>query len=113
MTTKTMTKKELRAELARRKRLADRMEAGERLSRDEFITANELDWAEIGRQLQEDRITYQITLSDAAKRIGIAASTLRRFENGEPVRSARIIESAYEMMLEVVDLRQADEAGVV
>ncbi|EFU43932.1 hypothetical protein PVOR_01965 [Paenibacillus vortex V453] len=72
--------------------------------REKFIAENEEEWAEVGNDLRAARIERGISLASAARQIGFSTSTLSRFEKGQPVRNANVIERSYGMMMTIHEL---------
>ncbi|WP_050802827.1 helix-turn-helix domain-containing protein [Paenibacillus sp. HGF5] len=78
--------------------------------REMFVAENEAEWAGVGDKLRMARIERGISLAGASRKIGFSASTLSRFEKGNPVLNATVIERSYEMMLLIGDL-EAELSG--
>jgi len=76
-------------------------EAGREVQRQEWIAENAQEWLEIGRELKNKRQILGITAKKVANAIGISSSTLKKFEEGRPVRAGKIVENAYRMFLEL------------
>ncbi|MFF2890766.1 helix-turn-helix domain-containing protein [Paenibacillus sp. NPDC057967] len=96
-----MSVKEITRVVSLRVRLAQ----DETLTREEWVEANEVDWVEIGAEFREGRLKAGITLAKMARETGFSASTLRRFEVGQPVMRANVIASSYNLILENSDLK--------
>ncbi|OPX86077.1 MAG: helix-turn-helix protein [Pelotomaculum sp. PtaB.Bin104] len=71
------------------------------IQRQEWIADCSQGWLEIGRELKNKRQMLGITVRRVADAVGVSPATIRKFEEGKPVRSGRIIESAFRMFLEL------------
>ncbi|MCK6076274.1 helix-turn-helix domain-containing protein [Paenibacillus silvae] len=67
------------------------------MTREQYVAKKAGEWAEMGLLFKEARESSGLTLADVAPALGVSPSTLRRFELGHPVKSAKIIQKAYEM----------------
>ncbi|MBY0158199.1 helix-turn-helix domain-containing protein [Cytobacillus firmus] len=99
-----MTNQQMRDEVIRRIKLRQRLEDQERLTSEDYIAASEIDWTLIGARFRDSRLSCGISISEAARRTGFSESTLRRFEKGNPVKNAHIIECSYKLMISIFDL---------
>ncbi|WP_289354806.1 helix-turn-helix transcriptional regulator [Paenibacillus sp. S-12] len=80
------------------------------VSREEYVAVKQAgEWAEVGGELKEEREALGVTIAEASRNIGVSPSTLSRFEKGNPVRSARVIENGYRMYLRLVEQEVAEE----
>lgn len=73
--------------------------------RELFLQENQKEWFDRGQVFKQIREDNGLPLNMVAKRLGISPGRLKRFENGVPVESAKLIESAYTLFLELRDLR--------
>lgn len=71
------------------------------VARQEWITENSHAWYEIGKELKNKRQMLGITVRRVANAVGVSPATIRKFEEGRPVRAGRIIECAFRMFLEL------------
>lgn len=62
-------------------------------------------WEETGSLYQLLRESLGISVTKAAEAVGVARSTLRNFEEGNPVQRAGLIECSYKSFLEVQVLK--------
>ncbi|OPY60519.1 MAG: hypothetical protein A4E56_02647 [Pelotomaculum sp. PtaU1.Bin065] len=76
-------------------------EGAREAARREWIAECSQEWLEIGRELKNKRQILGIAAKKVANAIGISSSTLKKFEDGRPVRAGRIVENAYRMYLEL------------
>ncbi|GIP54744.1 helix-turn-helix domain-containing protein [Paenibacillus vini] len=76
------------------------------MTRDQFVESKGGIWAAIGGTCKKAREFYGISAGVVAKGIGVSVSTLRRFENGKPIRSAQVIEKAYAMFIMLNSARE-------
>jgi ribosome-binding protein aMBF1 (putative translation factor) len=72
-----------------------------RAKREMWIAQQTDKWTGIGRVYQEKRDQLGISRRKAAEALGISPSRLGKFENGDPVRDAKLIENAYRMFLDL------------
>ena len=63
-------------------------------------------WKSAGSMMKAMREHHNITLSEASIKIGVSSSTLSKFEKGQGVRAAKIIENGYKMMCEIDRLKR-------
>ncbi|MHA7964956.1 helix-turn-helix domain-containing protein [Paenibacillus sp. CAU 1782] len=87
--------KTVREEVAKRVALRERLERDETLTPEEWVVAKEVDWIEVGTKYREERERRFLSLAEVAGTIGVSPSTLRRFESGQPVQRANMIERGY------------------
>ncbi|WP_181592647.1 helix-turn-helix domain-containing protein [Paenibacillus sp. YN15] len=90
------------------------------LTREEYVEKMSEEWADVGAVLKDRREKAHLTAEQTAYRVGVSRSTLRRFEKGEPVKSAKVLEAAYcnyldfiELLRETRPLRMEAEADVL
>lgn len=83
------------------------------VSREEYVAVMQAgEWAEIGGELKEEREALGVTIAEASRNIGVSPSTLSRFEKGNPVKAARIIENGYRMYLRLVKQARKEVASL-
>lgn len=75
--------------------------------REDYIAEMSEEWSEVGSTLMHEREARGFSIAEVARNVGVSPSTLRRFEKGNPVQAARIIEQGYRMYLELK--KHADE----
>lgn len=73
------------------------------LTREEYVEKMSGEWADVGTQLRERREKAYLSAEQVAYKVGVSRSTLRRFEKGDPVQSAKILHSAYSNYLDLVE----------
>ncbi|CDQ20992.1 helix-turn-helix domain-containing protein [Halobacillus karajensis] len=74
-------------------------------SKDTFIQKNQTEWKDLGQKYKAIREDRGHSLSFVAYELGISASRLKRFEEGEPVTSSKLIQAAYSHFLNFWELR--------
>ncbi|MCM0758498.1 hypothetical protein M7775_07930 [Sporomusa sphaeroides DSM 2875] len=82
--------------------------------REEFVAENTNAWQQIGLKYKTWRLSQCLPKSYVARNIGIAPSTLTKFEDGKPCKIAKTIQAAYELLMEnrelhTVNLRKKQE----
>lgn len=90
----------VREEVAKRISLRERLERDEVLTPEEWVVAKEYDWAEEGARYRTKRLAAGFTIAEAARQTGFSASTLSKFETGQPVQRANVIERSYRLLIE-------------
>ncbi len=65
----------------------------------EFIARNHSIWVEKGQRLQQCRVEMGFSATFVAEKMGVSRSTLRRFEQGQPVKRADMLERSYTLLL--------------
>jgi ribosome-binding protein aMBF1 (putative translation factor) len=63
-----------------------------------FVLEHQETWREIGGYFKEQREAYGLTEYQVAKHLGVSTGRIKRFEAGEPVQDARLLESAYRLL---------------
>ncbi|WP_169835252.1 helix-turn-helix domain-containing protein [Planococcus faecalis] len=74
--------------------------------RELHILVNERTWQEKGALIKEMRESYGITIKDMANHIGISPARVKRFETGQPVNDAKLIEAAYRNYFKYLNLNR-------
>ncbi|WP_166238484.1 helix-turn-helix domain-containing protein [Paenibacillus turpanensis] len=78
------------------------------LERERWIEEQHEKWFDIGSELMNHRLSLGVTATQVAEKMGISLSRLRNFEQGLPVKEAKLIENAYRLYLEnVVKIRKS------
>jgi transcriptional regulator with XRE-family HTH domain len=67
----------------------------------EFIKENQNEWKEIGQMFKSQREELGLSKAKASGMVGCASSTLTKFEEGQPVKSSKMIERSYSMALKL------------
>lgn len=75
-----------------------------------YVERNQNHWQAKGAIFRNWRESLGLTVSQVARALGISPARVTRFENGEPVRDARLLESAYSMLLAGVGGERHGEA---
>lgn len=65
------------------------------VQREKWMSFRLDEWKAIGDTLGEMREHLQCSVSYVAKKLGISAARLKRFEAGDPVKDAKLLENAY------------------
>jgi len=73
-------------------------------SREEFIAENTDVWQEIGLKYKTWRELQWLSKAYVARNLGIAPSTLTKFENGKPCKIAKTIQAGYELLMKNQEL---------
>jgi ribosome-binding protein aMBF1 (putative translation factor) len=63
-----------------------------------FVLEHQETWQEIGSYFKEKREAYGLTEYAVAKHLGVSTGRIKRFEAGEPVQDAKLLESAYRLL---------------
>lgn len=63
-----------------------------------FVLEHQETWREIGDYFKEQREAYGLTEYQVAKHLGVSTGRIKRFEAGEPVKDAKLLESAYRLL---------------
>ena len=75
------------------------------LELDEWVEEQSQEWQEIGEECKALRKVRGVSVKEIASLLGISEARIYKFENGQPVRDARLIESSYKMAVNIVHLR--------
>ena len=67
-------------------------------------------WSNTGKFYRNYREKNNFTKDFVAKSLGIASSTLSKFENGEPCLRAKTIECGYKLLISNVDMSRSLQA---
>lgn len=67
--------------------------------RDKYIKEHKQEWLDAGAYYKTWREEHYLSKAEVARRIGISSSTLTKYENGEPVMRANMIETAYDALI--------------
>lgn len=71
------------------------------IQRKKYIAENQEYWKRVGTEFRNRREQNGITTKAVSAGIGCCPKTLSKFEKGEPVKTAAIIENSYDMFLEL------------
>ena len=66
----------------------------------------ENEWQYTGMYFRKERETRGILVTHMANFLGVSVAKLRRFENGEPILSAKQMETTYKTLLTLIDLQK-------
>lgn len=67
--------------------------------KEQWIASQMSEWQNNGMELRYIREYYGVTLTTVSKELGISNARLKRFEQGEPVRDAKLLYAAYFLYL--------------
>lgn len=74
--------------------------------KERYIEENSDQWQEIGLKYKQWRESQWLSKAEVARSIGVAPSTLTKFEEGQPCKIAKTIQAGYEMFTEIRELRR-------
>ncbi|WDM23825.1 helix-turn-helix domain-containing protein [Paenibacillus polymyxa] len=74
-----------------------------------FIEDSQDEWKEIGREYKQRRQLLQISLRKLSGMLGCSESKLRKWENGQPVQAADMLQHSYDMALELEMIKQGKQ----
>jgi transcriptional regulator with XRE-family HTH domain len=80
------------------------------IRREGFIKINQKLWERIGTKYKSWREGKQFTKAKVSRELGIASSTLSKFENGKPCRCAKAIEKAYDLLIQKFESKDLNDA---
>jgi len=64
----------------------------------QYVVNHQNEWKQVGNTYKKWREDHYLSKAQVARQMGIASSTLSKFEDGKAVRSARAIQAAYDMV---------------
>jgi predicted transcriptional regulator len=77
------------------------------VKRKKFISENQKEWVLIGENLKKSREDAGYSMAYVARNLGISPSRLKKFESGQPVDSAKLIESAYKHFMKLCKVKKS------
>jgi|GEM_PF-3603439 len=94
------------AQIATKSQMWETEDQLNRLNREQYILDNTAEWLNIGQKYKQWREDRFLSKSEVARSIGVAPSTLTKFEEGQPTRLAANIQAGYDMVIELDKLKR-------
>ncbi|MDM5283120.1 helix-turn-helix domain-containing protein [Peribacillus frigoritolerans] len=69
-----------------------------------WIEEQSEEWEEVGEECRTLRKIYGITVKELSSMLGISTTRIYKFENGQPIRDAFLVENAYRMAVTIYQL---------
>ncbi|MGW8959661.1 hypothetical protein [Paenibacillus sp. NPDC055715] len=77
--------------------------------KEQFVRDSSDEWKKIGQEYKQRRQFLQISLRKLSGMLGCSESKLRKWENGQPVQAAGMLQHSYDMALELEMIEQGKQ----
>ncbi|EHS58318.1 helix-turn-helix domain-containing protein [Paenibacillus sp. Aloe-11] len=78
-------------------------------SKEQFVRDSSAEWKEVGQEYKQRRQLLNISLRKLSGLLGCSESKLRKWENGQPVQAADMLQHSYDMALQLEAIKQEAE----
>ncbi|MGW8956762.1 hypothetical protein [Paenibacillus sp. NPDC055715] len=78
-------------------------------SKEQFVRDSSAEWKEVGQEYKQRRQLLNISLRKLSGLLGCSESKLRKWENGQPVQAADMLQHSYDMALQLESIKQETE----